>query len=92
MARIVQEVSDDKTLPKAVRKQQQIDHAGNLSHAACAIKIADKIANVREILDNPPLGWSRPRRCEYLQWAVEVVKNLPYRNRSLDDCFQGLVR
>jgi guanosine-3',5'-bis(diphosphate) 3'-pyrophosphohydrolase len=91
VAHIVREVSDNKSLPKMLRKQQQIDHAGNLSRAACEIKIADKIANVQEILDNPPQGWSRRRRWEYIQWATEVVENLAHQNPFLTDYFHGLV-
>ena len=91
VARIVQEVSDDKSLPKTVRKQQQIDHAVYLSRPACNIKIADKIANVQEILDNPPQGWSSKKRWNYIQWAAEVIRNLAYQNQPLNDYFQSLV-
>jgi guanosine-3',5'-bis(diphosphate) 3'-pyrophosphohydrolase len=43
---VVEEVTDDKTLGKAVRKELQIEHAPTLSRRAKAIKLADKIANM----------------------------------------------
>ena len=46
---VVEEMTDDKTLDKAVRKQLQIDHAAGLSARAKAIKLADKIAKLRDV-------------------------------------------
>ena len=40
---MVQEVTDNKTLLKEVRKQNQIDHSPHLSDGAKLIKLADKI-------------------------------------------------
>jgi (p)ppGpp synthase/HD superfamily hydrolase len=52
--RIVEEVTDDKQLPKSERKQIQIDKAPGLSTAAKMIKIADKTSNVQAIMLSPP--------------------------------------
>lgn len=49
VAAVVAEVTNDKSLPKDVRKQLQIDHAGQLSNGAKLVKLADKIANVGDI-------------------------------------------
>src|SRR5262245_41683346 len=46
---MVMEVTDDKTLPKAVRKQLQVENAPHKSPGAKQIKIADKISNLRDI-------------------------------------------
>ena len=40
---LVQEVTDDKSLPKQERKRLQVEHAANLSTPAKLIKIGDKI-------------------------------------------------
>jgi guanosine-3',5'-bis(diphosphate) 3'-pyrophosphohydrolase len=69
----VEEVTDDKRLPKADRKRMQIEHAPSRSHGARMIKIADKIANVTDIAAAPPAGWTLERRVEYLVWAEAVV-------------------
>src|SRR5437016_10169493 len=49
IADIVGEVTDDKSLEKQQRKQLQIDHAHGLSRAAGLVKMADKIANLRDV-------------------------------------------
>lgn len=43
ITQIVLEVTDDKSFPKEVRKQLQIEHAPQLSHQAKTVKLADKI-------------------------------------------------
>lgn len=47
--KVVEEVTDDKQLPKEKRKQLQIEHASHLSERAKQIKIGDKISNVLKI-------------------------------------------
>lgn len=49
VAAMVEEVTDDKTLPRAERKALQIAHASSLSPGAKLIKLADKISNVRSV-------------------------------------------
>src|SRR5262249_43597128 len=51
--RLVQEVTDDKSLPKAERKRLQVAHAPGLSPGAALIKLADKIANVHDLAHAP---------------------------------------
>jgi guanosine-3',5'-bis(diphosphate) 3'-pyrophosphohydrolase len=74
---LVQEVTDDKTLPKGDRKLRQVEHAAHLSPKARAVKLADKIANLRDVADSPPVKWSLSRRQEYFDWAKQVVDNIP---------------
>ena len=66
---IVDEVTDNKSLSKAVRKQQQIEHADGLSNPAKLIKLADKTANLRDLTTAPPEGWSAERVENYLEWG-----------------------
>ncbi|MFO1188844.1 MAG: HD domain-containing protein [Alphaproteobacteria bacterium] len=77
VASLVQEVTDDKRLPKAERKLRQIEHATHLSPKARLVKLADKIANLRDAADNPPANWSLARRQEYFDWAKQVVDQIP---------------
>lgn len=87
---IVMEVTDDKALPKAVRKQLQVDHAPHASHEARLVKLADKIANVRDLLASPPADWSAARRADYLQWAGDVVAGLKGTHAGLEAIFLSL--
>ncbi len=76
VASVVLEVTDDKSLPKDVRKQLQIRHAANISSAPKLVKLADKICNLRDILASPPADWSTERKDAYFSWASRVVDGL----------------
>lgn len=89
---LVKEVSDDKSLPKAQRKQLQIEHAAHKSAAAKQIKLADKMSNVRDITSTPPSDWSLERKSEYLDWADKIVAGLRGANRKLEDAYDEAVR
>ena len=73
VAELVLEVTDDKSLPKAMRKQLQVEHAPHISPRARMLKIADKTSNLRSILASPPKDWSGARKREYFEWAAKVV-------------------
>lgn len=91
VADMVDEVSDDKSLPKAERKRLQVEHAPLLSHGAKLIKLADKICNVRDMLNSPPHDWSEQRRAEYIAWAAEVVERLRGTHAGLEKAFDELL-
>ena len=75
---LVSEVSDDKALPKNERKLLQVEHAATLSPKAKLIKMADKIANLTDIVASPPPSWTLTRKRNYFDWAKEVVTALGY--------------
>ncbi|MBN2002340.1 MAG: bifunctional (p)ppGpp synthetase/guanosine-3',5'-bis(diphosphate) 3'-pyrophosphohydrolase [Anaerolineae bacterium] len=81
---LVQEVSDDKALPKDVRKQLQVEHAPHISAQAKLIKLADKIDNVHDIVRDPPADWPHARLVAYLEWATRVVTGLRGCNAALE--------
>ena len=77
VALLVREVTDDKRLPKAERKLRQVEHAAQLSPKARLVKLADKIANLKDVADSPPVDWTLERRQEYFDWAKQVVDRIP---------------
>lgn len=89
---IVEQVSDDKSLPKQERKRLQIVHAAGISDAAKLVKLADKICNLRDVADNPPSGWGLARRQDYFDWAKEVVDRLrgvhPWLEAAFDAAYE----
>ena len=89
---LVAELTDDKRLPKQERKRLQIEHAPHLSDAVKPVKLADKICNVRDVTNNPPVDWSVERRKEYLFWAEQVVAGLRGANRDLEDRFDAVLQ
>jgi len=88
---LVQEVSDDKTLPKALRKQLQVEHAPDQSYGSKLIKLADKIDNLGDLCREPPVGWSRERIVEYIDWSERVVLGLRGVNTNLERVFDDAV-
>ena len=70
---IVEEVSDDRALPRDRRCAPQVAKAPGLSLGAQLIKLGDKICNVNDVAYAPPAGWSRERRVEYVEWTAQVV-------------------
>src|SRR5205085_1975683 len=54
VAALVDEVTDDMSLPKAQRRQRQIEDAPHKSAGAKLIKIADKISNIRARIHSDP--------------------------------------
>jgi GTP diphosphokinase / guanosine-3',5'-bis(diphosphate) 3'-diphosphatase len=87
VASLVQEVTDDKTLPKDVRKGKQIKTAATKSLRAKILKLADKTSNLRAVAASPPANWSVKRRKEYVDWAREVVQGLRGVNQKLEEQF-----
>jgi GTP diphosphokinase / guanosine-3',5'-bis(diphosphate) 3'-diphosphatase len=81
---LVMEVTDDKSLPKARRKELQVEHAPHKSPQAKQIKLADKINNVVDITYTPPSDWSKERLIEYLDWTQRVVNGLRGQNSALE--------
>ena len=92
VADIVCEVTDDKSLPKAERKRQQVEHAPHRSDKAKMVKMADKISNLRAILESPPPDWSEERKLEYFTWAKAVVDGCRGANKGLEGEFDRVYK
>ena len=88
---IVLEVTDDKSLEKSIRKQKQVEHAASISHEAKLVKLADKIANITDIINMPPADWSTDRKKDYFNWAKAVVDNLRGAHQGLEKDFDDLI-
>ena len=86
---LVEAVTDDKSLPKAVRKQTQIDHAPGKPHRAKLLKIADKTSNLRGRMRSPPTGWTAERLRDYVLWSEQVVRSCRCINAKLEAVFDA---
>lgn len=84
---IVMEVTDDKSLSSPERKQAQINHAHHLSDKAKAVKLADKICNLRDVSQCPPPNWPLERRQQYFDWAKKVIDGLRGRWPQMEALF-----
>jgi (p)ppGpp synthase/HD superfamily hydrolase len=92
VADLVAEVTDDKSLPKEIRKQLQVEHTPEKSSRAQTLKLADKISNLRAIISSPPVGWSLERKQQYFQWARQVVSGIASPNEFLKSEFDQAYR
>ena len=88
---LVLEVSDDKTLPNNERKRLQVLQAPSKSPRAKQLKMADKICNLRSLLDAPPPSWPLQRQRDYFIWAREVFQGLQGVNPALDTAFREVL-
>jgi hypothetical protein len=91
VAGLVAEVTDDKALDKQERKRRQVEHAPGLTPRAKLLKLADKIANVTDVIERPPATWSRRRCAEYLAWSAEVVAGCRGTNPGLERRFDAVL-
>jgi guanosine-3',5'-bis(diphosphate) 3'-pyrophosphohydrolase len=91
VAGIVLEVTDDKTLPKDIRKNLQITEAHKKSDRAKKLKLADKICNVHDIVHHPPGDWSQQRKLKYFEWAELVGHGLSGVNPALEERLAQLI-
>lgn len=87
--KLVEEVTDDKSLQKSERKRLQIEHASHLSIGAKQIKLADKISNVDDVAFAPPADWPHQRRIDYLTWADKVVGGLHGCNEQMEKFYSA---
>ena len=89
VAALVAEVTDDKSLPKDVRKRLQIEKTPSKSRRAKLLKIADKTSNLRSLMHSPPAGWTDERLRDYVVWAAEVVRSCRGLNAKLEAQFDA---
>jgi guanosine-3',5'-bis(diphosphate) 3'-pyrophosphohydrolase len=88
---LVEEMTDDKGLPKDERKRLQVMHARRLSERAKQIKIGDKICNILDITNSPPTNWPLERKEEYLEWAEKVAEGCRGSNANLERYFDEVL-
>lgn len=89
---IIWEVTDNKQLPFQERKQKQIQDTPHLSQEAKKIKIADKICNITDLKEAPPVGWSRDRKNSYIEWSTKVIEGAKGVNKELEAYFAKISR
>ena len=92
VASLVAEVTDDMNLPKARRRQKQIEDAPHKSPGAKLIKIADKISNIRARIVKRPNKKQRDDLADYVAFSEKVVAGCRGTNARLDAEFDEAVK
>jgi guanosine-3',5'-bis(diphosphate) 3'-pyrophosphohydrolase len=88
---VVEEVTDDKELPKDERKRLQVERAPVLSDRAKLIKLGDKICNVQDVTYRPPKKWDDDQRRSYIEWTRDVVAGCRGVNPALESFYDRVV-
>ena len=91
-ARIVQENSDDMTLPKPERRRARQAGISKKSREARLVKFADIISNLRAIAVSPPAGWSNDRRLGYLDSCRNLVDAGRGSNSEIERIFDDTAK
>jgi guanosine-3',5'-bis(diphosphate) 3'-pyrophosphohydrolase len=84
-------VTDDKNLPKNIRRIEQENTVKQRSHGAKLIRIADKISNVHDLFYTPPAGWDSDTQIEYLDWTERVINKIKGINSNLEDKYDEML-
>lgn len=87
VAGLVCEMTDNKEDPKFKRKLDQIYNTPRKSTEGKCIKLADKIANLTDLAENPPMDWDLERKQNYCTWAHRVVVGARGVNPALEAKF-----
>ena len=90
VAAIVEELTDDMSLPYGERKRQQVEQAAKLSPKARVIRLVDKASNLRDIF-NYPLDWTVEKKAAYLDNAIAVAERIKGDHPKLDAWFDETV-
>lgn len=89
VADLVVELTNDPSVPYERKTDAQVDKAGKMSPKAAAVKIGDKTANLRNILEAPP-HWPAERKRKYFEDARKVVSAMAHKHPKLQAIFEQI--
>jgi guanosine-3',5'-bis(diphosphate) 3'-pyrophosphohydrolase len=81
---LVSQLSDDKSQPRAVRRQLALEHLESADVAVKVIKLADLCSNIQSI----PTDWTSERRQEYLDWSARAADLCHGTSPALDRLYE----
>lgn len=84
---IVREVSNDMTLSSTERRIREAAKIPVLSNPAKLVKLADKIANIRDISTMPPVGWTLEKKEAYFDFSLSIAERAKDASQVLYEVF-----
>lgn len=87
VADTVLELTNEPGLPSDRKTAAQVATTRTLSARAAYVRMADKIANLRDIVSIPPVTWTVERKRKYYADAREVMMAMPVRHSILEALF-----
>ncbi|MDP1836771.1 MAG: HD domain-containing protein [Chlamydiales bacterium] len=85
----IEEVTNDPSLSTNDNKQRQIDHAPHMSLDAQIVKIADRIANIRDLAEDAPVEWTEEKIQGYYGWGQKLLDVLFGCNEGLEQALKA---
>lgn len=79
---IVSEVSNEKGLTKLQRKMNAVERCRKMSKSAKLVKLADKIDNCRDLIENPIAGWTKIEIDGYIALSWICIKEMNIKRVS----------
>jgi len=92
ISKFVEELSNDRNLSSAENKQRQIDKARSMSIDVKAIKLADRLANIRDLLSNPPVDWGKMKLDEYFGWGHKLLAAMRGTSIGLETALEEVLK
>ena len=89
---LVRELTKAPGLEGDPSKQAVIASVPSMSPDAQAIKLADVLANVRDVREDPDPSWSPKRKADYVRYALGVLNAITDPNRELAAALRYEVR
>lgn len=86
VADVVAELTNPADFGPSGKTAWQAAHAKNMSARAAAVKVADKTANLRDIINSPP-DWTRERKRKYFDDARQVVQSMGKQHPVMQQLF-----
>jgi len=86
VADVVAELTNPADFGPGGKTAWQAAHAAKMSARAAAVKVADKTANLRDLVASPP-DWPTDRKRKYFDDARQVVQAMGARHPVLDSLF-----
>ena len=84
---IVREVTNDMSLTSVERRLKEASSIPGLSYQAKLVKLADKIANIRDISTMPPVGWTLAKKEAYFDFSLAIAEQAKDASQVLYDVF-----
>ena len=84
---IVREVTNDMSLSSPERRLKEAASIPHLTFQAKLVKLADKIANIRDISTMPPVGWTLEKKEAYFDFSLSIAEQAKDASQVLYEIF-----
>lgn len=86
VADVVRELTNPADFGPGGKAAWQAAHAQTMSARAVAVKVADKTANLRDLIASPP-DWPADRKRQYFEDAMQVVQAMGHKHPIMEQLF-----